>query len=86
MNARGFNLAVYLAAILTIAVVVNAIAAHPSLRWRADATKTRAYSLSEQTLNLLEGIEGDWTIAVVITTDGVDRALLRQVEQVLDRV
>ncbi len=85
MNARGLNLAVYLAAILTIAVVVNVIAAHPALRWRADATKTRAYSLSEQTLNLLENLEGDWTIAVIITTDGVDRALMRQVEQVLDR-
>ena len=85
VNARGLNLAVYLAAILTIAVVVNVIAAHPALRWRADATKTRAYSLSEQTLNLLEDIEGDWTIAVIITTDGVDRALMRQVEQVLDR-
>ena len=85
MNARGLNLAVYLAAILTIAVVVNVIAAHPALRWRADATKTRAYSLSDQTVNLLEDIEGDWTIAVILTTDGVDRALMRQVEQVLDR-
>jgi len=85
MNARGLNLAVYLAAILTIAVVVNVIAAHPALRWRADATKTRAYSLSEQTVNLLEDIEGDWTIAVILTTDGVDPALLRQIEQVLDR-
>ena len=85
MNARGLNLAVYLAAIVTIAVAVNAIAAHPAFRWRADATKTRAYSLSEQTRNLLESIEGDWTIAVVLTTEGVDRALLRQIEQVLDR-
>jgi hypothetical protein len=85
MNTRVLNLAVYLAAILTIAVVVNAIAAHPTFRWRADATKTRTYSLSDQTRNLLEDIEGDWTIAVVITTEGVDRALLRQIEQVLDR-
>ncbi len=85
MNARGLNLAAYLAAIVTIAVAVNAIAAHPAFRWRADATKTRAYSLSEQTRNLLESIEGDWTIAVVLTTEGVDRALLRQIEQVLDR-
>ena len=85
LNARGLNLAVYLAAILTIAVVINAIAAHPALRWRADATKTRAYSLSEQTLNLVEDIEGDWTIAVVITPDSVDRALMKQVEQVLER-
>jgi len=85
LNARVLNLAVYLAAILTIAVVVNVIAAHPALRWRADATKTRTYSLSEQTTKLLEDIEGDWTIAVVLTTEGVDRALLRQIEQVLDR-
>ncbi|MEE8460178.1 MAG: Gldg family protein [Phycisphaerales bacterium] len=85
MNARGLNLAVYLAAIVSIAVAVNVIAAHPAFRWRADATKTRAYSLSEQTRNLLESIEGDWTIAVVLTTEGVDRALLRQIEQVLDR-
>ncbi len=85
MSTRGVNLAVFLAAVVTIAVVVNALAAHPRLRWQADATKTRAYSLSPQTRNLLAGLDGDWMIAVVMGDEGVDRALRRQVEQVLDR-
>ncbi|MCH7798195.1 MAG: Gldg family protein [Planctomycetes bacterium] len=85
VNARTVNLAVYLGAVVTIAVVVNVLAAHPRLRWQADATKTRAYSLSPQTKKLLAGLDGEWLIAVVMGDEGVDRALLRQVEQVLDR-
>ena len=85
MAVRSVNLALFLAAVATIAVVVNVLAAHPSLRWRADATKTRAYSLSEQTLGLIENLEGEWTIVLVMSDDAVDDAVRRQVGQVLQR-
>ncbi len=85
MAVRSVNLALFLAAVVTIAVVVNVLAAHPRLRWRADATKTRAYSLSEQTLGLIENLEGEWTIALIMSDEGVDNAVRRQVGQVLQR-
>ncbi len=80
---KSVNLAVFLAAVATIAVVVNVLAAHPNLRWRADATKTRAYSLSEQTLRLVDDLDGAWTIALVMSDESVDHAVRRQVGQVL---
>jgi hypothetical protein len=78
-------LAVFLAAVVTIVVVVNMLAVEPALRWRFDATKTRAYSLSAQTLGLLDDLEGEWTIALVLDRGAVDPAVLRQVDEVLDR-
>ena len=44
-SQREFNLALFLAGIVTIAVIVNFFAARPGLRLRIDATKTRAYIL-----------------------------------------
>ena len=81
----GINLAVFLAAVVTIVVVVNMLAIEPALRWRFDATKTRAYSLSAQTLGLLDDLEGEWTIALVLDRGAMDPAVLRQVDEVLDR-
>ncbi|MHC4416180.1 MAG: DUF7088 domain-containing protein [Planctomycetota bacterium] len=81
----GLNLGLFLVGILTIAVVVNFFAERPWLRLRLDATKTRAYSLSDQTGRLLADLDGDWTIAVVVSPDGVEPAVLRQVTEVLDR-
>ncbi|MHC5113881.1 MAG: hypothetical protein ACYTGP_05580 [Planctomycetota bacterium] len=79
------NLAVFLLALLTIAVVVNYFAHRSGLRIRVDATKTRAYSLSEQTLHLLEGLTGDWTIALIMVADEADAATQAQVDEVLKR-
>ncbi len=85
MKKAGLNLAVFLAGIVTIAVAVNCLAAHPALRWRLDATKTRAYSLSEQTRRLLAQLDGEWTIALIMSREGREPALLRQVDEVLQR-
>ncbi len=79
------NLAIFLAAIATIGVVVNVLAADSRLRLRVDATRTRAYSLSDQTGMLLAGLDGDWRIVLVMSSRGMDQALLRQAEEVLDR-
>ncbi|MHC4588634.1 MAG: DUF7088 domain-containing protein [Planctomycetota bacterium] len=81
----GLNLAVFLAAVATIAVVVNVLAFEPALRFRFDATKTRAYSLSDQTRRLLADLDGPWTIALVLDRGAMDPAVLRQVDEVLDR-
>ncbi len=82
---REFNLALFLVGIVTIGVVVNFFAARPGLRLRIDATKTRAYSLSEQTRRLLAGLSDDWTIAMVMVADSIDQPMLRQVNEVLTR-
>ncbi|MFK7959367.1 MAG: Gldg family protein [Phycisphaerales bacterium] len=72
-------------AILVIALALGAIAHRPELRHTFDATKTRAYSLSPQTRDLLGRLEGDWTIAMILASDQVDASLRRQVEEVLRR-
>ncbi len=82
---REFNLALFLVGIVTIGVVVNFFAARPGLRLRIDATKTRAYSLSEQTRRLLAGLSDNWTIAMVMVADSIDQPLMRQVNEVLTR-
>jgi hypothetical protein len=81
----ALNLVVFLAGVVTIAVVVNILAVEPGLRWRFDATKTRAYSLSAQTRRLLAELSGQWTIALVLDRGAMDPAVLRQVDEVLDR-
>lgn len=82
---KYLNVALYLAGVVTIGVVCNVLASNPLLRWRIDATKTRSYSLSEQTAALLEGLEGDWTIALVLDPARIDEAVRRQVDEVLSR-
>lgn len=79
------NITSFMMAIAVIAVCANVVANQSSWRWRVDATKTRAYSLSEQTQRLLNDLDGEWTIAVVLERDRVDRAVLRQIDEVLDR-
>ncbi len=85
INRDLLNLVLVLAAVIVIAVVVNGFAAMPGLRVTADATKTRAYSLSAQTQAMLDDLAGEWTIAVVMSPDNVDMAVRRQVDEVLDR-
>lgn len=79
------NAGLFLVGIATIAIVCNFFAARPWLRLTIDATKTRAYSLSEQSRRLLAGLEGEWRIVILAGTDTVDRATLRQIDEVLTR-
>lgn len=82
---RGVNLGLFLIGVVTLAVVVNVFARRPALRLPFDATKTRAYSLSEHTKQLLGGLEGDWTVALVLDEAQTPRVALRQVNEVLKR-
>ena len=83
--ANALNLALFLLSILVIAAAINFFAERPGLRRQADATKTRSYSLSEQSLELLRSLDGQWTIALLVTESDTDRAVLRQVDEVLRR-
>ena len=84
-GAYAANLALFLVALVTIALVVNEFAYRPWLRLKIDATKTRAYSLSEQTQRLLDGLDGAWTVALITVEDASDPTTRDQVDQVLDR-
>ncbi len=84
-RAYAINLGVFLLSIAVIAVVVNYFAQRDSFRWQADATRTRAYSLSEQTQRLLNDLDGQWSIGLVMVRDRVDEPVRRQVDEVLAR-
>jgi len=79
------DVALCFAALVTLAVVADYFAHRPELRVRMDATKTRAYSLSEQTAQLLQSLEGQWTIALILAEDSVDAGTRQQVTEVLRR-
>ena len=79
------NLVIFIISLAAIAGSVLFFAHRPALRLEVDATKTRAYSLSEQTRHLLENLEGDWRISLVFVRDEIDRDVLRQMEEVLSR-
>ncbi len=72
-------------AVLVVAGALIAIARRPEVRLTVDATKTRSYSLSPQTRELLGRLEGDWRIAVVLAGEDVDARIRRQVDEVLRR-
>lgn len=84
----ALNLLAFMASIVVLVVVVNFFSQRPQLRAMLDATKTRAYALSPQTQQLLEEIDSsgeDWTIAVILVEANADRAMRRQVDEVLRR-
>jgi hypothetical protein len=87
LSRRGFrlNVAIFLVAVAVITVAVNFFAQRSGLRLRIDATKTRAYSLSSQTVDLLESLEGEWAIAIVMVEQEIDRDARQQVDEVLKR-
>ena len=74
-----------LSGVLLLVVAATVLAGTGPLQWHVDATKSRRYSLSPRTTALLEDLQGDWRIAVLLVEDRADPALLRQVDEVLDR-
>lgn len=83
--ASIFNAAVFLAATALLVVAANVITLRPGLRVQFDATRTRAYSLSPQTRQMLKDLRGEWTIAMVMQESATDHALRRQIDEVLKR-
>ena len=76
-----------LCGILLIAslISVNSLSLNNRFRVRIDATGSRAYTLSEQTKNLLQNVNEPWKIVVLLDDSRVSRPLLRQVDEVLRR-
>lgn len=79
------NAALFTAGLFTIAIVVNCLANRDGWRVSIDSTKTRAYSLSPQTKQLLADLDGDWKIAMVMVESESDPAAIRQIDEVLQR-
>ena len=80
LNVTGF-----IVGVIALVAVLNFLAQRDHFRLRFDMTKTRAYSLSEQTQVLLDDLQGQWTIAIVMVEANADRAVRRQVNEVLRR-
>jgi len=79
------NLVIFIVSLAAIMGSVLYFSHRPALRSGIDATKTRAYSLSEQTRQLLGELEDDWRISLVFIREEIDRDVLRQMEEVLGR-
>jgi len=71
----GLNVAVSVAAVLVLVVLINWIAYRQFVRF--DLTATRNYSLSPQTLKVLQNLEGSYQIVTLFSRSGehVDQAL-----------
>ena len=62
-------------------------ASQSAYRVQLDLTKTRAYSLAPATVSMLEALpQGAWEIDLFVESASVDRAVLRQVDEVLRRL
>ena len=58
----------------------------PPLRYQADLTKTRAYSLRPATIDLLESLEPGWTVRMFVAGDDADPVTMRMVDEVVQRM
>ncbi|MFO0962339.1 MAG: hypothetical protein U0625_05470 [Phycisphaerales bacterium] len=84
--ASRWRLATAAAALAVCCVAAVGFADAPLVRRTADMTKSRAYTLSENTRSLLAGLEGEWQIAVLLSATAADPAVARQVDEVLARL
>src|SRR6185503_138967 len=83
--APAVSVTLLIPALVAIVVSLNFFARREPYRAQIDATKTRAYSLSEQSRQLLASLKGDWTIALVMNRERADRSIRRQIDEVLKR-
>ena len=83
--SRWTSSVLFLLALAVGLVALNDILMQPDYRARIDATKSRAYSLSPRSQQLLASLEGDWGITVVMVDAETDPAVVRQIDEVLER-
>ena len=74
-----------IAAMAIVAAALVAICTSTPLRGRFDLTRTRAYSLGEDTRAMLASLPGAWSIDLLVVPEEGDRALLEQLDEVLRR-
>lgn len=84
-SAVFINVGLFALAVLVIALIAAWFGHREAFRMRFDSTKTRAYSLSDQTRRMMEQLEGEWRIVVIVVEGEVDRAAMRQADEVLRR-
>jgi ABC-2 type transport system permease protein len=68
-----------------VAIAAVALFSQPKLRVELDATKTRAYSLAPSTTELLRKLDGPWQVLLFVDSAQADPAVLRQIDEVLER-
>ena len=83
--ASRIEAAAFVVACVALAGAVVALFSTPSLRVEADATKTRSYSLAPPTVELLKDLEGPWKVLLFVDAAEADQAVLRQIDEVLQR-
>ncbi len=77
----------FVASSVVLAISCVYFASQPRFRLELDLTKTRAYSLAPSTISMLESLPaGAWEIVLFVEDANVDRAVLRQVDEVLHRM
>ena len=74
----------FLGALLLLASV-SALAFHPSFRFSFDMTKSRAYTLSPQTKDLIIRLNGNWQMTLILGKKDVSRSVLSQIDEVSKR-
>ena len=70
---------------IALAAASVALLSTPALRLEVDATKTRSYSLAPPTVELLSGLDGPWKVLLFVDAAEADPAVLRQIDEVLER-
>ncbi len=68
------------------AIAIAFLFGTPRLRVEIDATKTRAYTLSPSTEELLRSLKGPWSVTLLVSGERADPASLRRVDEVLRRM
>ena len=72
--------------LLFISIIsINGLALQNQYRVRFDATGSRAYTLSQETNDLLEQIDGLWRIVVLLDDKQMQASVVKQVDEVLRR-
>lgn len=83
---RNVSTGVFLLGGAITAVSIVIVFSSPSVRLKSDFTKTRAYSLTPATVDLLEKLEGAWSVHLLVSDDQTDAMTLRHVDEVLERM
>ena len=66
-------------------ISVSALAFHPSWRFSFDMTRSRAYTLSPQTINLISRLDGNWQMTLILGKKDVSESVLNQIDEVSRR-
>ena len=71
--------------LLVSIAAINSISLNNNFRLRIDATGSRSYTLSDQSLNLLQSIDEPWKIVILLDESRAGRSVTGQVDEVLRR-